>query len=552
MPLGDIPRFLAAVDIEEAKTVLELENVDNTSDENKPVSIATNAMIGRFEDIDALVLIPDGVTDNTAEMESLTEGAIGTDIGFPTGRFLVDDTFENGGARLLGPGKVFKEEVGGARLQNNYTNEQFFFGIEYTHGFRTYTDGKGNSVNIGLYGDSTLTDPFFSAGYDCKTIIEAIVKQRGVPAKTLVTNHAVSGTKWSDLNAIPGLSATRHLIFIKYGINDGNSPTGSPISLNTRLETLRDTMDSKLAAIRAATNGSLTNLTIVLVGPNGTDDLAEGKNEEWYTGLRVIYELMARKHKCLYFDTYSYFQDATPRTAANIADGVHYGNIIQTQLWGKIFECLVGDHAYGPAKSNFLYNETNTQPPYREASAAVSTYPAGLLASTSTLAQGFPGQGLMFVVNTPDNEALQFSADTTTGMIFGRAGNVANGWRGGFQGMVHNRPYSDGVLNADLPADFNQGINHARVTPTEGFPLNGMVTTCINVDATAFQIITNYDGGTSRMMFRTGLVGGAWQAWKEIGLLHPAPVAETPTPTHTLIIKDASGAQFKVVGIPVP
>lgn len=43
MPLGDIPRFLAAVDIVEAKTVLELENVDNTADIDKPVSTAQAA-----------------------------------------------------------------------------------------------------------------------------------------------------------------------------------------------------------------------------------------------------------------------------------------------------------------------------------------------------------------------------------------------------------------------------------------------------------------------------------------------------------------------------
>lgn len=43
MPLEDIPRFLAATDKVAAKAVLELENVNNTSDINKPVSTAQAA-----------------------------------------------------------------------------------------------------------------------------------------------------------------------------------------------------------------------------------------------------------------------------------------------------------------------------------------------------------------------------------------------------------------------------------------------------------------------------------------------------------------------------
>lgn len=266
--------------------------------------------------------------------------------------------FEGVGSLLLPTAFAFPKQL------NSYADlHKYFIGREYLArvDLRLSVSNFG-TTNLGcfLYGDSTIANSgITNVAFYAETLLPVLANHKGLTCALNVTNRGVGGTDVSSLNVIPDLSTATDFIVIKYGINDGL------LSPATRLNTFSSTLRSKLAAIRAATNGDLPHLAILLMGPNATASDTDGRNEQWYEQLRGVFVQAARDYNCAYFDTYAMWKDSRPAANnwmdANTIGGqtnvpIHPNNLMQLWMWGAVMDFVFPDTYMDPYRSNYLQN----------------------------------------------------------------------------------------------------------------------------------------------------------------------------------------------------
>jgi lysophospholipase L1-like esterase len=395
--------------------------------------------------------------------------------------------FQGPGALLLPTAFQYPKQL------NTYADlHKYMIGREYLYrvDLRLSVSSLG-LTNIGcfLYGDSTIAGGAVTAPYLLQTLLPLWAKHAGLTCGFNVTNRGVSGTSISDMNAIPDLSTSTDLYIIKYGINDGSNPA------STRLATFATTLRSKLAAIRAATNGDLPHLAILLVGPNSTADDVNGRNEQWYEQLRGIYVQAARDYNCAYFDTYAYLKDSRPAANlwmdSNTVGGqlnvpIHPTNLMQVWIWGAVFDFIFPRTAMDPYRGNHLQNIPTlvsnslfNDPP--------DNYDFGITLSRALTTNGWPVDGSLMTVKHVNGPSWQVLYPTAPGtQIYERQGNtttwgiwygedtvtpaLANSWvafaagsdakavKGGkivcLSGVIKNGTTTNGTTLFTLPAGF--------------------------------------------------------------------------------------------------
>ncbi len=259
-------------------------------------------------------------------------------------------------------------------------------------------------------------------------------RTKGLNQPLILTNRGVSGTDWSDLSALTDLAVDTDLYIIKYGINDG-------LVGGDRLTEIATQMRSKLAAIRAATFGSEELLSIVLVGPNSTNDSPQGRDERWYEQLRNVYIRAARDYKCCYIDIYGMFQDS--RSAAGLwgdnpfANGImiHPNDIGRSWIWGAVIDAIFGDCEIDQYRSNKFSNNSGTYFAPLLADEP-TTYPMGWSGWRALTADGWPEDGIVITFRHIDGPAIQwlypFAAGRTiiVTRVSNLSGNAWNLWAG--------------------------------------------------------------------------------------------------------------------------
>ena len=274
-----------------------------------------------------------------AALAASTRDVIFADPGL---QFLVSSFANIYGREVEGGGAIVRAITGGLQQLNSYADKhKIAIGKEYLS--RLYsTLNTAASVSVFAYGDSTIAGDSQSTFSLLQNLLPAQARRRGLQCVLNVTNRGVAGTNVSSLNAVPDLGTNTVLLIIKYGINDGS------LTESSRLATFATTLRAKLAAIRAASNGAESQVSILLVGPNSTSDTPNGRDERWYEQLRGIYVQAARDYKCAYFDTYAFLRDS--RSAATLwmdnpfGDGraIHPTDIGHQWIWGGIFDWLFG------------------------------------------------------------------------------------------------------------------------------------------------------------------------------------------------------------------
>lgn len=232
-------------------------------------------------------------------------------------------------------------------------SSRLHIGNEYLErAYQFIGDPSLGNMTIRIYGDSTTvmgpspTDPN-RPRHSVNEILRHALWSAGVPNINIV-NHGMSGDRWDTfVNPVPHLAdSAAGLIIIKLGINDaalGADDEGA-------IEILRANMDVRLSAIRGSVNGDLTKLSIILVGPNTTNDVPGRRDATWYELVRPVYLEMARKHRCAYFDSYGYMQDSRPPAAGLYLDdryedgirGIHPSGYFNHRLWGAMVDEFFG------------------------------------------------------------------------------------------------------------------------------------------------------------------------------------------------------------------
>lgn len=309
--------------------------------------------------------------------------------------------------------------------QNSYADKhKYCFGVEYMYAYyhATRTDNATPSGLLKgvLAGDSTMHggngEP---TEYKPEILLTQLFRQSGVPNISFV-NRAVPSTSWGDMNIISDLGAMTRLLIIKYGINDAFGPKDS------RHQNMVSAMRAKLQEVRSQPFGGLEWLTIILVGPNSTNDSPNMRNEEWYESIRGIYASVAREFKCVYFDTYAYLRDS--RVAAG--------------LWM--------DNAFSDGRAIHPLSEMNMWI-YGKLLTEVLSHAMILKASLISKAN------LPLHVEAVTPNDLPLSDAFKLSEVWHQA-NVANGWD--YSGVLITQKSADGFFNQTLYNQANGRIQH--------------------------------------------------------------------------------------------
>jgi lysophospholipase L1-like esterase len=306
------------------------------------------------------------------------------------------------------------------RQINSYANNQagpYLIGKEYQYHLYNKLIAGGTGIGIFAYGDSTVAG---GNGESSQLLIQNLFPNlgywAGLPQPLNVTNQAVGGTSWQDF-ATSGVFAdvnggTADVILIKYGINDGS------LTYSTRLDETVSTMRTQLAAIRALGNGTLDNLTIILVGPTSTSDTPNQRDEYWYEQLRGAYVQAARDYQCLYFDSYAYLQDSRHANGWDmdnpygdtVGEGiaVHPLNERLLWFWPAVFRSMFGwDETRFWGLNNFINLSGNWSAGNTTAATVPSSYGFGISIYRATTGNGFPIDGVLINVRQADGASMQ-------------------------------------------------------------------------------------------------------------------------------------------------
>lgn len=317
---------------------------------------------------------------------------------------LSDTPLNKYGVRFIN-GKVIVPSGSGTIQINTYAEDAsgLMFGRENLAAWWKSVSA-GTSQTVYIYGDSTVEMNEFYPLKSHELFKEALLSSGVNNCNTV--NRGVSGSSWSDLNAIPDFSATTtKLIVIKYGINDAVK--------SNALATIAADARTKLSAIRGATNGSFDKLSILLMGPNSTYRPSTGQTATWYESLRNLYIQLCKEFNCAYFDTYAYLQSSKLAPGIwqdNIAasgEGLHPDPVAAYWIWYEgIRTYVLGDGQWNTKKANQIQNVTHatkqrypTDPP--------STFPLGFSLWSVLASDGWPFNGVMIVFAGADGSVEQ-------------------------------------------------------------------------------------------------------------------------------------------------
>lgn len=414
----------------------------------------------------------EATNDTTALSRARAQAASrGPEASLFLSRSYLATAFDNPeGVRTEGPGKIVKSITGGVQQLSSYADVpgRIVYGKEYL--FRVFQRAalgqSGSSGQIGcfLYGDSTVAGGYMSMS--TVDLLKRLFQVRGI-GNISITNRGVAGTTVADMNAVPDLGPTTDLAIIKYGINDAGNPEG------TRLSTFQATLDSKIAAMRADTDGGVGNLAIVLVGPNSTSDTPNGRDERWYEQLRGIYVNIARKYQCCYIDTYAAFRDSRGGAGLWLDDpfadgrGIHPRDSLGLQLWSLVVNTIISrDEASWFGTANVLNLASNVYAPTN--AATPDQWPIGIVHARATTGNGFPIDGFIVSHRHPESGVVQFlyPYGANDNRVLTRTANISGGafnpWTGAPTGLTLSNSWT--AVSGSTPSAYRDaaGTVHVR------------------------------------------------------------------------------------------
>lgn len=359
-------------------------------------------------------------------------------------KYLVGTINNKFGVRFAGGGALVQTDPAGGVKQINFAQDTYYPSIGFEYLYAAYQKLAGgqtassSTLNIFVYGDSTVSGGNGEdSAYKVEQFLPSVMGKKGLP-NIIVTNRGVGGTSVSDLNALPDVSATTKLFIIKYGINDGGNGRAD------RLDYFATNLRSKLSAIRAATNGDLKNLSIILVGPNSTNDSRNNRNAYWYEQIRGVYLQAARDYQCAYFDTYSLMPDSYG-LAGSVLDapfsdatgiGIHPMNTGQAWIWGKLADTFFNSSSVSMYKTNHFvsYGSVNGRP---LSTTLATSFQYGINLYRGTTSDGYPVDGTVETIRSVDAPTIQrnfgYSSSSVSKCLtrtYNVSGNTWNTWTG--------------------------------------------------------------------------------------------------------------------------
>ncbi len=300
----------------------------------------------------------DGVNYDTDAINNAVAAApMGGEIYLPSGKsFLVSGLSNARGIKFSGGGKIVFSTGGGTVQANDYGRKMgFVVGREYRQRLFARLNVAGTTLTGFIYGDSTVATSANGGGYagaagEPHTLLTKQFKRSNVRNPISLTNRGVGGSNWSSSpSPLSDLGPATDLMIFKYSINQVSPVADKAAAAVAELAAAR----AKIASIRAASYGSVSDLTIVIVGPSSTFDPAGGRTNVFYEYLRGGFEQIARDYKCMYLDAYGYMPDSSHRAGLDMdTPAVHLTGNGQGILWAWI-----GNEIIAPNENQLNVND---------------------------------------------------------------------------------------------------------------------------------------------------------------------------------------------------
>ena len=402
----------------------------------------------------------DGVTNDTASISSSISGAGAASYLRKGAKYLVTAISNALGKPFTGTGHVVKSVAGGLEAQNTYADRyQRVTGQEnlaawYRLVYNQHTTPT-RQMRIVFSGDSTTAGVGVDSEYTINYLILTGLTDAGMqgPFNTACINNGHSGAhtgQWETTHVSADIAANPDLLVLRWGINDPGwlkDGTTPPLDSGQSYPNRRDITDfatslrNGLATFRASKGFYTTS--ILLMMPNSTYDVPNGRDALWYEQMRDVLIQAARDFQCAFIDTYAIMQDS--RYLANVlmddpmptsGRGIHPNNTMNSIIAGHMLDVIIpkglrynlASNKFFSIGGNGLNVQENLTPNY---------YGAAIYMSRALPSSGWPLNGAAITFRTADEVCMQYHfgyLDADRGKLkvrFGRAavlGGQAVGW----------------------------------------------------------------------------------------------------------------------------
>lgn len=369
------------------------------------------------------------------------------------------------GTTMIGRGALVKADPNGGIRQVNFHQDQFADVLGYEYLFPVYQQfvpGQGDingQLGVLFAGDSTVRgDNGETTQFKLATFFTNQLSRLGLP-NVLVTNRGVSGSSVGDMNSDGQVTADINagkvqLLIIKYGINDGGNGRAD------RLDYFFTNFRAKLTALRALPNGIPQKLSIIIVGPNSTNDSPNNRNAYWYEQLRPGLLQLARDYQCAYFDTYGmmpdsyglagYALDAPSILAPGV--GIHPLDSMQAWIWGKFIDKYFNRSTIAQYATNHLRNSGAISGAPVATTLAIN-YDFGVNIYRAKVSDGWPFDGTALTIRHVDQPCIQhlFNFDNGVSRCITRTFNTTTSTWQPWTGVANGLTLAGGWTASDTP-----------------------------------------------------------------------------------------------------
>lgn len=386
-------------------------------------------------------------------------------------QYRVTDNFVNTyGVQTIGKGQIVKAVTGGLEMQNSYVDAyQRMTGQENLAAWIMALMQPSAAPKIVFSGDSTTAGDGTSEQFKINLLVAQGLRNRGLQTvygiNTINKGHSGASTAaWNATYVTEDISENGDLYIVRWGINDVKD-------LSSFATNLREGLNKYRAARPFSSN------SILLMMPNSTYDIPNGRDAKWYEQLHDIYVQAARDFKCAFLDTYALTQNSKGLAGLLMdnpyGDGraIHPNDTLNTIISGYIVDAIAPmglTTRYGRNRFVTTAGAENTK---KTPALLPSTYDGALSFIRVLPVNAWPLDGNAVTFRTDEGTLLQFHfgyKDADRGILYiryGRAGTLGGepeGWSSFYQ--LANRFTSADIVTAGV---YSPGTTKCNRTGTQ-------------------------------------------------------------------------------------
>lgn len=279
-------------------------NIQYTSPATGAVAQSVEGKLSGIPTYEDLGIVADGVTTETTKVLNFANAK---KLADKVKHAIVSSNQDPAGA-LLG-NELLQETASGRTINPVSSSTSNTFNLHLLQSWLQKFDGENKSTSnsealpqkkIVISGDSTTVGYISGvtiAPEPPHVLLAQYSKLRGYSDVIVVNNgHAGDGTNhWNATHVLADIAANPDLLILRWGIND-------PAYAQT-VEMFTTSLRNGLAQVRASK--TVFQLSIVLMTPNSTAYIPDGRDEFWHESINKVIRQAALDYDCVFVDLYA-------------------------------------------------------------------------------------------------------------------------------------------------------------------------------------------------------------------------------------------------------